>query len=767
MVFEVRGAIQNFAVAAGKIGIDLIDEEELDEDSEDKAPVAYLLFPDVRAFDNMQSLWKRWLAGESLSPVAWNEFFSLLRDLRPWGPDDRLSKEDQSFLQEEIEGRSDEDLVSLEIDLVFQKHEKAAQQRERSFLTDVQAAGGRKLNRSYIGDIAYHAVLIELPVRSVREIAARSPSSVIGHSAVMHIRPQSVSSLLDVADTEQSLPSVDGAPEKSPILGLLDGVPVARHPLLSDRVVVSDVFDLETGSEAAHRVHGTAMASLIVHGDRNRSESHLDRKIHIVPVLAWNGVEEGFPKGRLIVDVIYEAVRSMREGKDAEAPDVLIVNLSLGNSRRPFHGQMSPWARVLDRLAWRYGVLFVVSAGNATKSFPLESFSRMLDFEDADFNSRATGILVAVNERAAERRLFSPAETLNGLTVGSLNQDAVPDHQRRTVTRTVEPFAGYTMSNPSSCLGPGFARSVKPDILMPGAREHLRAVGGAEGVLVQPMGPTRAFGLKVAAPPTAENEAAEGFTNGTSAAAALASRTCHRIHDALEAAYGEAFTGLRHIQRAVLLKALVVHPAQWPKETAEFIKGNLGPTGKGQTSKQKDNIRRFLGYGALDADDAVACAADRATFWAVGVLGREQSALVDVPIPACIGGQARLHGLSATLAWFTPVQSGRRSYRAVRLNLLAPENIDTLAIKPSKAQPDHNQIRRGTVLSRHWDGERPPLVSKDMTIRLIVQRELDQGAPVDERVPFGLAVTLSMPGVNEIYEQVRQRLQLETRAPIR
>ena len=56
------------------------------------------------------------------------------------------------------------------------------------------------------------------------------------------------------------------------------------------------------------------------------------------------------------------------------------------------------------------------------------------------------------------------------------------------------------------------------------------------------------------------------------------------------------------------------------------------------------------------------------------------------------------------------------------------------------------------------------MVGADMNIVLSVQRDPDQGTPIDEPVPFGLAVTLSMPGVIEIYEQVRQRLAIAQRA---
>src|SRR6185437_7398032 len=146
----------------------------------------------------------------------------------------------------------------------------------------------------------------------------------------------------------------------NPILGLLDGVPVAAHALLANHLVVDDQFALEPNAPVADRIHGTAMASLIVHGDRNLDEAPLRRRIHVVPVL---GANDRFPDDRLIIDVIYGAIMAMRAGATPSAPDVLIVNVSLGNRRRPFHGQLSPWSRLLDRLAYRFGILFVVSAG--------------------------------------------------------------------------------------------------------------------------------------------------------------------------------------------------------------------------------------------------------------------------------------------------------------------------------------------------------------------------------------------------------------------
>lgn len=137
-----------------------------------------------------------------------------------------------------------------------------------------------------------------------------------------------------------------------------------------------------------------------------------------------------------------------------------------------------------------------------------------------------------------------------------------------------------------------------------------------------------------------------------------------------------------------------------------------------------------------------------------------------MPVPAAFGGKARPHALTATLAWFTPVIARRRAYRAVRLKLLEPAGIERLRVDPVSDQPDSNQSNRGTLFSRSWAGERAPNVAADMTIQLEVQREPDQGAAIDEAVPFGVAITLAMPGIIQIYDQVRARMAVRTRARV-
>src|SRR5947207_4964947 len=268
LVFEVRGSIAAFAAAVQRIpGLELVDEEELGTD-EDKAPVAYLMVPDIQALRNIESLWQRWQRGQlAQGETAWRDVFSLLRDLRPWGPDDRIEPIDTNLLADEIEGRADDDRLKLEIELVYRTHDRIAGDREAEVTAAVAARGGQIVSRARIVDIAYHALLAELPVGSVREIIDHSPAGIAWLEPVMHIRPQSLATRIELAEPTLNEAAPGGGPLGNPILGLLDGVPVAAHVLLANHLVVDDQFKLEPSAPVANRIHGTAMASLIVHGD--------------------------------------------------------------------------------------------------------------------------------------------------------------------------------------------------------------------------------------------------------------------------------------------------------------------------------------------------------------------------------------------------------------------------------------------------------------------------------------------------------------------
>jgi len=239
-----------------------------------------------------------------------------------------------------------------------------------------------------------HWLLRTLAVADIRNLLALE--GIANLDPIMHIRPQSTATVIEVADTSKvsNLAVTERDLLGSPLLALLDGVPIAAHPLLQKHLIVDDQFNLEPNALVQERRHGTAMASLIIHGDRNLLEPPLPKLLHVVRVL---GANVHFPDDRLVVDLIYQAIFNMLDGTTPTAPDVLLVNLSLGNSRRPFHGQLSPWARLIDRLAYQYGLLFLVSAGNICQPLAMKSFATLTAFEDSAKQARAKQVLLAVD----------------------------------------------------------------------------------------------------------------------------------------------------------------------------------------------------------------------------------------------------------------------------------------------------------------------------------------------------------------------------------
>ncbi|MCE8421452.1 hypothetical protein LZ190_22850, partial [Rhodovulum sulfidophilum] len=188
----------------------------------------------------------------------------------------------------------------------------------------------------------------------------------------------------------------------------------------------------------------------------------------------------------------------------------------------------------------------------------------MIDFENASAEDREAAILRALAEQQAVRTLLSPAESLNAMTVGAWHEDGAPPVNGGAV---FSPFAVEPGPNISSALGLGHRKVVKPDIFMPGGRELIRvAANGTGGVSLRLVPPGRLYGLRCAMPDAGGDLTREGFSSGTSAATALATRAAHRIFDALsDPDNGNLLEGVDPAFYGVIVKAMLVHRAQWGK----------------------------------------------------------------------------------------------------------------------------------------------------------------------------------------------------------
>lgn len=790
LVLEIAGTIDEFHDAVGRItGLELLGDEEAEFEADtdfalpdtrkerrgerrfDK-PVGgrlYFTIPDVQALRELVSLWDRYQAGEQPDRgfAPWYDVFRQLCRLRPWGPLDRITDDTINYLKAHLADRPD---ASVRVEIELWSHQSVVR-RARSgarFEQALRSTGGEIVAQSSIPDIAYEAVLADLPADAIPPLIQRQEVSLAICDSIMFIRPQSTALFpTDVNALEAGPPPAPPPDEHAPpVAALFDGVPVQRHRLLDQRLRLDDPDNLEAVSVVSKRRHGTEMASLILHGDRNvEGQPSLTRPLYLRPILyaPGNALREQSQQDRLLIDTIYRAVLRMKIGDSegsATAPDVFIVNLSLGDENRPFTGPMSPGGRLLDYLAARFDLLFVVSAGNVTDSLRVPAFSGTMDMEAAPMADRQKAILNALQGQRSHRTLLSPAEALNVITVGAWYEDAVGALNPSSIA--YEPY-DHGGPNITSAMGLGHRKVVKPDIFMPGGRELFSVASAGDGLSIRNVPPGRLYGLKVAIPDGGGKLDQEGLTAGTSPAAALASRTAHRLYDALmDPTNGEILVDAGPKYYGVVVKALLVHRARWG-DLGALLDGILGPKGRGSYVARRDNISRLLGYGPQVVEEAMSCAANRATLVGYGeVAANESAVLYRVPLPRSLERVTEPRSIVLTLAWFSPVNVRHRSYRRSKLEIKPDRFSESIGVTRAPLQPSDKSVPRGSLFHVRYDGASAVPFIDDGHLQFRVYCR-EQGGPLDRSIRYGLAVTIEAGEGIPVYQEVRQRLGIQPR----
>ncbi len=710
-----------------------------------------------------------WQRGDRfpLGYAPWKQLFKRLRDVRPWGPGDRVRSIDQSLLRDAVQGAAPGDMIRLECELVFQKVLPKAQEAREAVSFAIRNAGGSIISAARYEAFSYDAILIDMPANEVARIADLDGDTLAGLDPILSIMPQGMNSSTDVGESELIDDLIEDAANKSPIAAVFDAVPLASHPWLSDWLSVSDPYGLEDISVGA-RVHGTAMASIVVHGDRNQGSTAIGRKLYFRSVMyapapdEFGMAQERFQDDRLIIDLMVEAVITMREeGFD----QVVIVNISLGDANKQYRGRLSAWARAIDYLSYKYGILFIVSSGNIGNSLEVGTHVHPDQFHDADVDDKKAAIFKAIDAVKSDRRILAPAESVNALTVGAWHSDSLaemvlPDRRYRA-------YPDCNMPNISSALGLGHKGSIKPDILLPGGREHIILSPASPPVSVRPQGQgTRFGGIRVAAPPVpGQPNNSSAWIIGSSPAAAYASHTAHHLYETLENEYGALYTDLTNHQKAAILKALVAHSASW-QGADEFITNTKFPIPVNWDQMRRE-VARHLGYGFVLPNQAINCAADRATMWAAGRLLPLQALKFKIPIPNDFTRTNTIRSVRATLAWLSPVRPGHQAYRTSKLRILplSDDAKNALGVSTTK-EPPWTQTEAGTLIHRQWAGQSFGHLAADGTLSIQVQREKDQGPALDDAIPFGLAVSVIMDDNEAIYDEILNRVAIRPRSRV-
>ncbi len=781
LVLETVGVVQHFIRAVQRIdGMEWLAEMEISDLPDDSdfctvdkegqprpgEPLAgrlFMLFTNQRALDQMLSLWHRWQSGTELrrGSARWKHVFAQLRDVRRWCAKDRLTE--TGVLDDWracLAGGLDS--VTCEIELWYRGAPELRQAAEIRVCSLVEAQEGRVLATSTVEAIAYHAILAELPRASAQTVLQDGAPDValvqcedvqfFRATGQMQSRPIAEDTLAGSPAPPRSGPAPKGAPS----VALLDGLPMQNHPYLQGRLVVDDPDDLASQYLVDRRLHGTAMASLIVWGDLDAGELPLDTPVYVRPIMRPDPRDfrdtriEAVPHDQMVVDVIHRCTRRLFEGERGEpavAPSVRVINLSIGIQDRPFDAVLSPLARLLDWLAWRYRVLFVVSAGNHCGPVDVDPKVGIRNVSEEELKA---AVVRAVADDGRNRRLLSPAESVNSLTVGALHSDV---SSGPPPPRTLDPYAGAVLPSPISAQGLGYRRAVKPDMLAAGGRIVFREPLQARSCpSLDPWNGSTPPGQRVAVPdpPT---RPATCYTRGTSNAAAITSRAATLLSGALH--------DLRHepggyiidaVPEAVWLKAMLVHGCSWG-DAQDALERVL---------KTPDNSRQFraylprlLGYGMLSPGFASGCTPFRVTALGGGVLGADQAHTHQLPLPPSLSAKRCLRRLAVTLAWLTPVAPLHHAWRIADLWFEPQGN----PLHVRRCQVDGRSVGRGTLQHEVFEGESAAAFAEEESVAIQVNCRSDAEPMVDE-VPYALLVTLEVgESVDiDIYSEVRVAL---------
>jgi hypothetical protein len=713
----------------------------------------FLSMSNRQAWEHILRLRSQWDSQKKLPYryQKWSEVFSYLKTLRPWDVVDRLEETHvREYWQENLDFyQSRDELIPFEIELWFRRDRNKRNQAQQNVENLIRQGKGNIISSCIIEEIRFHALKAELPPENIQSVLASQYIGLFRSQDVMFFRPTGQCAVEVLPDGEMG-EFVAGEVSGDPIVAILDGDPFINHDLLRNRLIIDDPDDFGSSYQVKDRKHGTATSSLICHGEIDANEPPLNRPVYIRPIMKPNEKDlnrfEYVPEDQFFEDLVERSVRRIFERIGDEgpvAPTVKIINISIGDPDKMFFHRLSSCARLLDWLSFKYNVLFCVSGGNVNKNIILgiteDQFSALTE------EQRLGHTLKIIHEDIRNRRIISPAESVNSLTVGAIHNDFASTN---SYGRRIDILPNPLLPSPVSSHGYGFRSSIKPEIYMYGGRQlYLHRTNGKYEIHLSSLAP----GQKVAAAPVSAGETGRAlYCCGTSNATAIASRSTAMIYESIERLQQQYRHAIPDHNIAVLLKTLLIHSASWGN-SKDVLEKHLG------NGINRKTVTRYLGYGIPDIKRVLECTQQRATAIGYGQIKKDERHEYRLPLPPSLSGANETRRLTITLAWFSPINPDNRDYRKANLSFDPPKE----QIGVQRKEADGHQVKRGTVQHEIMEGQQ--IVSYQDGDNLLIPIECREDAGgLDEVIHYGLAVTLEVKeGIDiPIYDEIQQRIEV-------
>ncbi|MDO9204145.1 S8 family peptidase [Methylotenera sp.] len=777
LVFDLLGPVAEFQLAAQALGLEWLISESSEEDDgaaddELQGQTIYVTMPSEAGLYKLLAMWNRYkkpLSPEKHERPFW-KIFEYLCDLRVWSVQDRIDPSVTNFINKLLDAQPDR-VVQVELDFWYRNAKERRDSAIKTLLTMLDEVGGTLIDLVEIDGIRYQGALIAIPAKVAKELAGRD-GKLGSLDEIMTIRPQS-----EYADTTQEDEIVEAGtgfdfsttlPTGPCITGVLDGYPIVNHDSLAGRVIVEEV-DIDSAQvPALNREHGTAMASMILHGDMEVSPPpSITRPIAAFPILSKSKNGEGIPTNKLAIGIVFRALSRVVELSNGDGPlkDITVINHSICDTNAPFVRRPSPWAMLLDYFSHHHRLLFVISAGNIYTKFPVTDYATNADFAAAAPDEREASILLAVEKSKGTRSILSPAESVNSITVGALHHEA----NTNLPGTATDPYPTVVMTNLVSSVGFGVNRSIKPDVVEQGGRFAVRGSNHRDGyVEVHPHTATD-LGQVSACPSKTGNLQATRRTAGTSNATALVTRSCNLIADALDEVFendGERWLDLQ--TRVPMLKALLTHSCHWG-DVGEILEEAFPPQGRYTWFKRRDTIAKFLGYGKPQIDEILSGTTRRITLLAEDTIKSDQRHEYTIPIPQSMFKSREIRKVKITLTWTVPVLTGMADYRGIALKIVDAEGKSEFwkgCDRGDILQPNGKTTARGTIMHLLLEGKTAQKLKDDnKNLTIGVQARALHGSLEHVAVPYALAISIEVGQsiTANIYQEVKGAVRVPQR----
>lgn len=538
----------------------------------------------------------------------------------------------------------------------------------------------------------------------------------------------------------QDLPPVSSPRREAAGVVVLDTGVATGHPLLGPAVGDAQTFVNES-TENDQSGHGTMVAGIALYGDL---VSRLEERNFVPELYLYSGkvTEERFDTGR---GTEYSFREGFVENAIARAVDYFVreygcrvFNVSLGDIRKPYNGgHVRGLAAVLDELARKYGVLFVVPTGNfeGTSDFPRDWWQ---EYPDYLFSAAA--------------RIIDPAPALNALTVGSLARYDAPRLTVQYNDPAYQPIARRDEPSPFSRSGPGPGGAIKPEVV---------EYGGNYFVDLRTAPPNNVWSRDLGELSTNANfmQSLFGVDSGTSYAAPKVAHLAGLILNQ----YPEA--------SADLLRALIVAQCKHPLKTRQLL------------DNDEERILRLVGYGKPDWNAVLYSTESRVTLFSEDEIGEDEHHFYEIPLPEdFIAGSRRMRRITVALAHTPLVRRTRIDYKASSMSFRVIRRSDVeIVLNVFRASQVRQQLQlipevgdfrpsvkrrsKGTVQAatwqivaprwRDWDGRR---------LFVVVTRSVPEWARgLVEKERYALVIVLEDSAEVRHYTAIQQMLRARIR----